>query len=188
MQTKQWLYTRISELQLQVSRGKSTAQQIEAAKEEEEDKTQESIECMSLHVSEVCEKIEAAKARKASVRETISHLQTKWLTESAPRQSNPPSHVPREQLLRQVWDSADEVASSSDLFSAIRRVVFPDLTQMEVETPQCKRPPPSDHEISDVEQLDTETEAEQLERLINIQAENSQLVPFRKKAPKKPKS
>ena len=65
---------------------------------------------------------------------------------------------------------ADEATRSSDLFSAIRRVVFPDLTpsrssflvQMEMETPQFKRPPPSDHEISDVEQLDTETEAEQL--------------------------
>ena len=81
-----------------------------------------------------------------------------------------------------------EAARFSDLFSAIRRVVFPDLTQMEVETPQCKRPPPSDHEISDVEQVDTETVAEQLERLMHIQGENSQLVPFRKMAPTKPKS
>ena len=62
------------------------------------------------------------------------------------------------------------------------------MKQMEIETPQRKRPPPSDHEISDVEQLDTETEAEQLERLMRIQAENLQLVPFRKKAPKKPES
>ena len=187
-QTKQWLDTRISELQLQLSRGKSTAPQTESAKEEEK-KTQDSIERMSRHVSEVCEKIEAAKS-------LAGHFQTKLLTESAPRESNLPPPVPPEQLLRQVWDSADEVARSSDLFSAIRRVVFPDLTpsrssfrvQMEMETPQCKRPPPSDHEISDVEQLDTETEAEQLERLIHIQGENSQLVPSRKKAPKKPKS
>ena len=91
-------------------------------------KTHESMERMSRHVSEVCEKIEAAKARRASVRETISHLQTKLLTESAPREPNPPpSPDPPEQLLRQVWDSADEVARSSDLFSAIRRVVFPDM-------------------------------------------------------------
>ena len=186
-QTKHWLDTRISELQLQLSRGKSTAQQIEAAKEEEK-KNQESMERMSRHVSEVCEKIEAAEVRRASVRETISHLQTKLLTESAPREANPPSPVPPEQLLRQVWDSADEVARSSDLFSAIRRVVLPDLKQMDIETPQCKRPPPSDHEISDVEQVDTETETEQMERLMQIQSENSQSVPFRKKAPKKPRS
>ena len=168
---------------MQLSRGKSTAQQVEAAKEEEK-KTQESIERMSRHVSEVCEKIEAAKVRRASVRETISHLQT-----SAPREPNPPpSPVPPEQLLRHVWDSADEVARSSDLFSTIRRVVFPDMKQMDIETPQCKPPPPSDHEISDVEQVDTETEAEQMERLMQIQGETSQLVPFRKKAPKKTKS
>ena len=101
VQTKQWLDTGISELQLHLSRGKSTAQQIEAAKEQEK-KTQESIERMSRHVSKVCEKIEAAKARRASVRETISHLQTKLLTESAPRESKLPSPVPPEQLLRQV--------------------------------------------------------------------------------------
>ena len=152
------------------------------------EETQESIERMSRHVSEVCEKIEAAKARKASVRETISHLQTKLLTQSAPREPNPPSPVPPEQLLRQVCDSVDEVARSSDLFSAIRRVVFPDLKQMDIETPQCKRPPPSDHEISDVDHVGTETEAEQMERLMQIKGENSQLVLFRKKASKKPKS
>ena len=186
-QTKQWLDTRISELQLQFSRGKSTAQQIESAKEEEK-KAQDSIERMSRHVAEVFEKIEAAKARRAAARETISHLQTKLLTESAPREPNLPVPVPPEQLLRQVWDSADEVARSSDLFSAIRRAIFPDLKQMDIETPQCKRPPPSDHEISDVDHVDTETEAEQMERLMQIQGENSQLVPFRKKVSKKPKS
>ena len=185
-QTKQWLDTRISELQLQLSRGKSTAQQIESAKEEEK-KTQDSMERMSRHVSEVCEKIEAAKAHRAPVRETISLLPLASQTFLFP--------VPPEQLLRQVWDSADGVVRSSDLFSAIRRVVFPDLTpsrssfpvQMVLETPQCKRPPPSDHEISDIEQLDTETDAEQLETLMHIQGENSQLVPFRKKGAKETK-
>ena len=194
-ETKQDLDTRISELQLQLSRGRSTAQQIESAKEEEK-KTQDSTERMSRHVSEVCEKIEAAKARRAAVREAISHLQTKLLMESALRESNIASPIPPEQLLRQVWDAADEVPRSSDLFSALRRVVFPDFTpsrssfpvQMDMETPQFKRPAPSDHEISDVEQLDTETETEQLERLMHIQAENSQLVLVRKKVPKKPKS
>ena len=84
--------------------------------------------------------------------------------------------------------SADEIARSLDLFSAIRRVVFPDQKQMDIETPQCKRPPDSEPEISDVDHVDTETEAEQMERLMQIQGENSKLVSFRKKAPKKPKS
>ena len=54
-----------------VPRGRSTAQQIESAKEEEK-KTQDSIERMSRHVAEVCEKIEAAKARRAVVQTTLS--------------------------------------------------------------------------------------------------------------------
>ena len=194
-ETKQWLDTRISDLQLQLSRGRSAAQQIKSAKEEEK-KTQDCIERMLRHVAEVFEKIEAAKARKAAVRETISHLQTKLLTESAPHESNHAPPVPPEQLLRQVWDTADEVPRSSDLFSAIRRAVIPDLKparspipkQMEMETPQFNHSPPSDNEISDVEQVDNEGEVEQLERFMHIQAENSQLVPFRKKVPKKPKS
>ena len=140
---------------------------------------------MSRHVSQVCEEIEAAKVRRASVRETISHLQTKLLTESTPREPNPPSLCL--QALATGLGFSDEVARSSDLFSAIRRVVFPYLKQMDTETPQCKRRPPSDHEISDVEQVDTETEAEQMERLMQVQGENSQLVPFRKKGAKETK-
>ena len=111
-ETKQWLDTRILEFQLQLFHGRSTALLIVSAREEAK-KTQDSIERMSRHVSKVCENIEAAKARRAAVRETISHLQTKLLTESAPHESNLAPPVPPEQLLRKVWDTADEVTRSS---------------------------------------------------------------------------
>ena len=99
---------------MQLSRGKSTVQQIESAKEEEK-KTQEGIERMSRHVAEVFKKIEAAKARRNAVRETISHLQVKLLTESAPHESRHSPLVPPEQFLRLFWDTADELTRSTDL-------------------------------------------------------------------------
>ena len=159
---------------------KSTAQQIESAKKEEK-KTQDRMERMSRNVQRF--------ARRSRQRKPAEQPSGKLFPISRRSCSQSP-------LLRQLWDSADEATRSSDLFSAICRVIFPDLTpsrssfpvQMEMETPQFKHQAPSDHEISDVEQLDTETEAEQLERLMHIQAENSQLVPSRKKAPKKLKS
>ena len=148
-QTKQWLDTRISELQLQLSSGKSTAQHIESA-EEEEKKAQDSIERMSRHVAEVFEKIEAAKARRAAARETISHLQAKLLTESAPQEFMPAPSVRPEQLLRQVWEAAEEVTRASDLYSAIRRAVCSSSppTPIQSKRQRTASAPPSDLEMS----------------------------------------